>query len=53
MRLGEDLGLLRKSLNTDLISVARLRLNNLEKSERRDLKNKNALCLSLTFPPVA
>src|ERR1700691_2580855 len=35
--------LLRKSLNTDLISVAKLRLNDLEKSERQANENKNAL----------
>jgi integrase len=35
--------LLRKSLNTDLISVAKLRLNDLEKAERQALENKNAL----------
>ena len=35
--------LLRKSLNTDLISVAKLRLNDLEKAERQANENKNAL----------
>jgi len=35
--------LLRKSLNTDLISVAKLRLNDLEKAERQAVENQNSL----------
>ncbi len=35
--------LLRKSLNTDLISVAKLRLTDLEKAERQSVENKDAI----------
>src|SRR5580704_11253994 len=35
--------LLRKSLNTDQITVAKLRLNDLEKAERQTVESKDAL----------